>query len=68
MSEVLNTSFLGDTLYKVQDQVDSKVMIDVDHVTMVFNIASEKLNSLKEYAIALPFIPLLNLTLATVTT
>ncbi len=53
MSEVLNTSFLGDTLYKVQDQVDSKVMIDVDHVTMVFNIASEKLNSLKEYAIAL---------------
>lgn len=32
---------------------DESVAIDIEHVTMVFNIASEQLNSLKEYAIAL---------------
>ena len=30
-----------------------EIMIDVDHVSMIFNMASEQLNSLKEYAIAL---------------
>lgn len=32
---------------------DREIMIKVDHVTMEFNMASEQLNSLKEYAIAL---------------
>lgn len=31
---------------------DQETMVGIDHVTMVFNIASEQLNSLKEYAIA----------------
>ena len=36
-----------------EDKPGAKTMIDVNHVSMVFNIASEQLNSLKEYAIAL---------------
>lgn len=32
---------------------DRPVMVDVDHVSMVFNMANQQLNSLKEYAIAL---------------
>ena len=32
---------------------DVETMIKVDHVSMVFNMASEKMNNLKEYAIAL---------------
>lgn len=32
---------------------DRETMIKVDHVTMEFNMASEQLNSLKEYAIAI---------------
>lgn len=51
MAQTHNTSFLG-TLSMPVDPPDAKVMIDVDHVTMAFNIASEQLNSLKEYAIA----------------
>lgn len=47
-----NTSFLG-TLSMPIDDPSAKTMIKVDHVTMIFNIASEQLNSLKEYAIAL---------------
>ena len=47
-----NTSFLG-TLSMPIDDPSTKTMIKVDHVTMIFNIASEQLNSLKEYAIAL---------------
>lgn len=34
-------------------QVNNDVMIRVDHVSMVFNIANQQLNSLKEYLIAL---------------
>ena len=34
-------------------QVNNDVMIRVDHVSMVFNIANQQLNSLKEYFIAL---------------
>lgn len=52
MATTHNTSYLG-TLPMPADRPDAKVMIDVDHVTMAFNIASEQLNSLKEYAIAL---------------
>lgn len=52
MATTHNTSYLG-TLSMPADRPDAKAMIDVDHVTMAFNIASEQLNSLKEYAIAL---------------
>lgn len=52
MPEMVNTTFLGDTLDGKLD-AGKQTMISVDHVTMVFNIASERLNSLKEYAIAL---------------
>lgn len=31
----------------------ANAMVSIDHVSMIFNIASEQLNSLKEYAIAL---------------
>lgn len=52
MATTHNTSYLG-TLSMPADRPGVKTMIDVDHVTMAFNIASEQLNSLKEYAIAL---------------
>lgn len=52
MPEAVNKSFLGSTLDSVDDP-NAEIMVDVDHVTMVFNMASEQLNSLKEYAIAL---------------
>ena len=32
---------------------DKKVIIDVDHVTIRFNLASEKIDNLKEYFIKL---------------
>lgn len=35
------------------DAFNRPVMIKVDHVSMTFNMASEKMNNLKEYAIAL---------------
>lgn len=35
------------------DTAESETMISIDHVSMVFNIAGEQLNSLKEYVIAL---------------
>lgn len=34
-------------------QVDTDIMIEFDHVDMIFNIASEQLNNLKEYFIKL---------------
>lgn len=52
MTQTHNTSYLG-SLSLPEDHPDAKTMIKVDHVTMIFNIASEQLNSLKEYAIAL---------------
>lgn len=52
MTTTDNTSFLG-MLHMPEDHADSRTMIKIDHVTMVFNIANEQLNSLKEYAIAL---------------
>lgn len=50
MPENVNTSALGE----LSDQSagdDRDTMIKVDQVSMVFNMASEQLNSLKEYAI-----------------
>lgn len=52
MTSTNNTSYLG-TLSMPEDDPQAKTMIEIDHVTMIFNIASEQLNSLKEYAIAL---------------
>ncbi len=51
MSRDINTSFIGEST-----DIDSnaeETMIKVDNVTMVFNMASEKLNNLKEYVIAI---------------
>ncbi len=54
MPEVVNTSFLGESK-QIQDGSQNSVetMIKVDDVSMVFNMASETMNNLKEYAIAL---------------
>lgn len=52
MTQKNNTSYLG-MLSMPEDDPNAKIMVDIDHVTMIFNIASEQLNSLKEYAIAL---------------
>jgi ABC-2 type transport system ATP-binding protein len=52
MPEVVNTSFLGANLNAAEDG-QTKTMVNVDGVSMVFNMAAESLNSLKEYAIAL---------------
>ena len=54
MPETVNTSFLGEASLSEEDFVTSaKTMIKVDDVSMVFNMASETMNNLKEYAIAL---------------
>lgn len=53
MPEVVNTSFLGDTSFEEELNSSSGTMIKVDDVSMVFNMASETMNNLKEYAIAL---------------
>ena len=52
MSESINTS----PLKAIEESVDTNtrpVMVNVNHVSMIFNMASEQLNSLKEYAIAI---------------
>ena len=52
MPENVNTSALACS--GLSDETDHRdVMVDVDHVTMIFNMANEQLNNLKEYAIAL---------------
>lgn len=52
MTEIINTSPLASHTDQ-SSVIDTRpVMIDVDHVSMVFNMASEQLNSLKEYAVA----------------
>lgn len=54
MPETVNTSFLGETSFSEEDTTASaEIMIKVDDVSMVFNMASETMNNLKEYAIAL---------------
>lgn len=52
MPESVNTYSLQAAATPLEDD-GRKTMIEVDHVSMVFNMASEQLNSLKEYAIAL---------------
>ncbi len=52
LSGKLNTSYLGNSLDSSLDS-DKETMVKVDNVSMVFNIANQKLNSLKEYFIAL---------------
>lgn len=52
MPENVNTSTLS--LGNESEQEDTRpTMVSVDHVSMSFNMASEQLNSLKEYAIKL---------------
>ena len=54
MPENINTTPLGDIDSELAAAADDRpVMVDVDRVSMVFNMASQQLNSLKEYAIAL---------------
>ena len=50
--EPKKATFFGSDLDSVKSPSE-EVMIKVDHVSMIFNIASESLNNLKEYAIAL---------------
>ena len=53
MPENVNTSPLS-ACESLDCQSDERpIMVRVDHVSMIFNMASEQLNSLKEYAIAL---------------
>lgn len=51
MPENVNTSVL-EIESELVDDSSKKTMIKVDHVSMIFNMASEQLNSIKEYAIA----------------
>lgn len=52
MAENVNTSALS--FESAEEESDNReTMIKVDHVSMVFNMASEQLNNLKEYAIKL---------------
>lgn len=51
MPENVNTSVL-EIESELADDSLKKTMIKVDHVSMIFNMASEQLNSIKEYAIA----------------
>lgn len=51
MPENMNTSVL-EIESELADDSSKKTMIKVDHVSMIFNMASEQLNSIKEYVIA----------------
>lgn len=51
MLENVNTSVL-EIESELVDDSSKKTMIKVDHVSMIFNMASEQLNSIKEYVIA----------------
>lgn len=53
MPENVNTSVLASDQLPAEEEDNRPVMIDVDHVSMSFNMASEQLNNLKEYAIAI---------------
>lgn len=52
MPEIVNTTPLHG-FASLPDETDRETMIAVENVSMVFNMANEQLNSLKEYAIAL---------------
>ena len=51
MPEIVNNSPLMDKPYDFEDS-DKETMVKIDHVSMIFNMANEQLNSLKEYMIA----------------
>ena len=54
MPENVNTTALASGQLGIDEEEDNRpVMIDVEHVSMSFNMASEQLNNLKEYAIAI---------------
>lgn len=54
MPENVNTTALASGQFGIDEGEDNRpVMIDVEHVSMSFNMASEQLNNLKEYAIAI---------------
>lgn len=53
MPENVNTSVLSSDQLPAEEEDNRPVMIDVEHVSMSFNMASEQLNNLKEYAIAI---------------
>ena len=54
MPENVNTSVLTiENAEKSKENDNRETMIKIDHVSMVFNMASEQLNNLKEYAIKL---------------
>ena len=50
MPENVNTSSLAAAVEDLSED-NRQTMVKVDHVSMIFNMASEQLNSLKEYAI-----------------
>lgn len=50
MPENVNTSSLATAAEDLSED-NRQTMVKVDHVSMIFNMASEQLNSLKEYAI-----------------
>ena len=52
MPENVNTSVL-EIESELADDSSKKTMIKVDHVSMIFNMASERLDNLKEYFIKL---------------
>ena len=53
MPENIHTTSLMDEDYRFADD-KKQTMIDVSHVSMIFNIANQQLNNLKEYFIAGP--------------
>ena len=53
MPENVNTTPLSTSANCESSEDNRPTMVKVDHVSMVFNMASEQLNSLKEYAIAI---------------
>ena len=53
MPEITSTTRLKEYPECEIEQDDRETIIDIDHVSMVFNMASEKLTNLKEYFIAI---------------
>ena len=53
MPEIVNTTPLAIKSSFDEANDNRPIMVDVDHVSMIFNMASEQLNSIKEYMIAL---------------
>ena len=53
MPEIVNITPLAIKSSFDEANDNRPIMVDVDHVSMIFNMASEQLNSIKEYMIAL---------------